>query len=187
MGYPYETYVSGELRNNTDHALTNVNITFVLESDDSYSESINFHIDRLEAGETYTIATSYNTTSDYWGIDDLTFSHDGCGTTEIDTTDFEDFITSAVLGVMALVMWLTFIISSAKYKKNKGMVDSRIASSQSQVFTNATVGGQNVTMNGSFNTNTQATPVANASRVCPYCGSKVPAGADKCPGCGAKN
>ncbi len=183
--YPYTTYVSGEVKNNTNETLENVIISFKFESDDSYSYRVDFNAGTLAPGQTYTIATQYETTADYYGIEDLCYSHNGCGSTEIATVDFEDFIMSIVLGIGALAMWISFLISLKKYKKNKNAEMAPIASG-SQVFTNATVGGQNVTINASTSTNQQAAPTANAARTCPYCGSKIPAGESKCPGCGAQ-
>ena len=183
--YPYTTYVSGEIKNNTDKTLEDVEISFKFECDDGYSYTVYFNAGTLTPGQTYTIATEYETTADYYDIEDLSYSYNGCGTTEIDLVDFEDFITSIALGVGALIMWIVFAISMSKYKKNKNAPANTIASS-SQVFTNATVGGQNITINGSANTNQQAAPTVNAAKTCPYCGSKIPAGESKCPGCGAQ-
>lgn len=185
----YQCTITGEVKNTTDKTLYNV--VFEVEVDGYNSDYIwsgDITIAEIKPGETKRVQEVCYVGDDCDSIYSISYSINGGDSKTLFGESGEDWIIMVVIGIMAIVMWIVFIVSVAKYKKKKN--------STQEVFGGNTFGGTVSTAGGQVVSNpfteapapTQAqTPTAVSAQTCPYCGSKIQASdGGKCPGCGAK-
>ncbi len=187
--YDYECIITGEVKNTTDKTLYNVVFEVEVDSYDSdYVWDCDITVAEIKPGETKRVQGIFDIGDDCDSIYSISYSINGGDSKTLFGESGEDWIIMVVIGVMALVLWLTFIISVAKYKKKKN--------SAQEAFGGNTFGGTVSTAGGQVVSNPFAstptptqtqTPTAVSAQTCPYCGSKVQTSdGGKCPGCGAK-
>ncbi len=181
----YVVTVTGEVKNTTSETMYDVKFYVTVENDDYYAPCPAITIDEILPGEIVRVQGEfYGDGESYDGIDEIEYSINGGSRQTLNQGD--EWIASLGLGVVAVVMWIIFLISLAQYKKKKNQVQEQ--------FGGNTFGGPVSTNDGEvmsnpFATNPQPTtqaPQAARAQTCPYCGSKVAVTDGKCPGCGAK-
>ena len=182
--YDYQITVTGEVKNTTSETMYNVRFKMKVENDEYYSQIDFYRIDEIGPGEIARVQGVFLVEADYDTISEIEYSINGGSYQRI--AQPMDWFAAAIMGVMAIVMWIVYAVSLKQYKKCKNQSQEAVGGN---VF-----GGPITTSNGEVLTNpfapqapqVQQEPQVPQAQICPYCGSKVPAAESKCPGCGAK-
>ena len=182
--YNYTCTVTGEVKNITSETLYDVEFYVTVENEDYYAECDAIIIEEIAPGEVVRVQGVFDSTRVYNDIESIEYSVNGG--TKKSLSQGDEWIASIGLGVIALIMWIIFLVSLGQYKKKKNQVESQ--------FGGNTFGGPVSTNDGHVMTNpfatnpqpTASTPQMAQAQTCPYCGSKVSTTDGKCPGCGAK-
>ena len=121
----YVVTVTGEVKNTTNETMYDVRFYITVENDEYYAPCPAIIIDEILPGEIARVQGEFWADGEvYNDIDEIEYSINGGARQTLNQGD--EWIASLGLGVVAVVMWIVFLISLAQYKKKKNQVQEQL-------------------------------------------------------------